>query len=52
VKAIKTIAVATAGFPVVVLGLVLAGAGADASNPMAGSVVSGLNLAAMPAAGR
>ncbi|WP_051821553.1 peptidoglycan DD-metalloendopeptidase family protein [Streptomyces sp. NRRL F-5065] len=51
-KAVKVVAVAAAGFPVVVLGLVLAGAGVGASDPAGGSVVSGLNVAAMPAAGR
>lgn len=53
-KAVTTLAVAAVGFPVVVLGLVLAGAGAgaDTSTSAGGSLASGLNLAAMPAAGR
>ncbi|WP_073229387.1 peptidoglycan DD-metalloendopeptidase family protein [Streptomyces sp. NBRC 110465] len=51
-KAVTAAAAAAVGFPVVVIALVVGGAGADASNPAVGNVVSGLNLAVMPAAGR
>ncbi|MEV0012717.1 bifunctional lytic transglycosylase/C40 family peptidase [Streptomyces sp. NPDC047973] len=51
-KGVKTIAAAAVGFPVAIFALVLGGAGADASDPLNGSVVRGLNLAVMPAAGR
>lgn len=52
-KAAKAAAMAAAaGLPVAVLAIVLLGAGADASDPLDGKAVGGLNLSAMPAAGR
>ncbi|ONI48497.1 peptidoglycan DD-metalloendopeptidase family protein [Streptomyces sp. IB2014 011-1] len=45
-------AVAVVGLPVAVIALVLGGAGADATDSLGGTVVGGLNLAVMPAAGR
>ncbi|OII64303.1 hypothetical protein BJP40_00080 [Streptomyces sp. CC53] len=50
--AVQAAAAAVVGLPVAVIALVLVGAGAGASNPSAGTVVNGLNAAALPAAGR